>query len=168
MQRFAGAIDALNVRIGHAVAWCALGLVLAEVTVVVLRYVFGIGLIALQEAAIYQHGFLITLGAGFAMVSDDHVRVDILYGRWSPRARALVDLVGTLVLLLPFCAVIWSYAYPYVAQSWKIMEGSRESSGLPILFVLKTGLLVFAALLAIQGVAVAFRSMAAIMDRRKA
>ncbi len=165
MLRLAGIIDAVNRRIGHVTAWLAFGLVLAEFAVVVLRYVFGIGLISLQEAAVYQHAFLITLGAGFALLSDDHVRVDIFYGAMSARRRAMVDLFGVIFLLLPFCGVLWVYAFPYVAQSWRILEGSRESSGLPILYILKTGILAFAVLLALQAVSLAIRSMAVVVKR---
>jgi len=162
MLRLAALIDAVNRRVGRAAALCALGLVLAEFGVVILRYVFGVGLIGLQEAATYQHGFLIVLGAGFALLTDEHVRVDILYGGMSPRRRALVDLLGVVFLLLPFCWVLWAYAFPYVAQSWRILEGSRENSGLPFLYILKSGLLAFALLLALQAVSLAMKSLDAL------
>lgn len=158
LRRLADLIDGINRCAGRAVAWLALGLVLAEIVVVMLRYVFGIGLIQLQEAAVYQHGFLVTVGAGYTLLANGHVRVDILYARMSERRRALVDMLGVLFLLLPMCAVIWFYAWPYVAQSWRIMEGSREASGLPVLYVLKTGILAFALLLGLQGVSMAIRA----------
>lgn len=157
-------IDGINRRVGRLVAWMTLGLVLAELIVVILRYVFGIGLIQLQEAAVYQHGFLITLGAGHTLLSQGHVRVDILYSRFAARGRAIVDLLGAVIFLIPVCVLIWSYAWPYVAQSWRILEGSRETSGLPILYVLKTGILAFALLLGLQALALAIRSGATLIN----
>lgn len=157
--RIADVIDGINRLVGRVVAWMTLGLVLVAFGVVVLRYVFGIGLIQLQEAAVYQHGLILTLGAGYTLLKDGHVRVDILYGRMGERRRALVNLLGVLILLLPMCILVMGYAWPYVAQSWRILEGSREASGLPVLYVLKTGILAFAGLLAMQGIAVALRAV---------
>ena len=135
-----------------------MGLVLAEFSVVLLRYGFGIGLIQLQELAVYQHALLFTLGAGYTLMSDGHVRVDIVYQKFGERGRALVDMCGGLFLLLPLCVIVWMYAWPYVAQSWRILEGSREASGLPILFILKSGILAFALLLGLQAVSLIIRA----------
>lgn len=159
MLRLADLIDGVNRRIGHSVAWMALGLVLVEVAVVILRYVFSIGLIQLQEAAVYQHGFLITLGVGYTLLQRGHVRVDIIYGRLRERGRSAVDLFGALFFVLPLAWLIFEYSWPYVAQSWRIMEGSREASGLPFLYVLKSGILGFAILLGLQAISLAIHSV---------
>ena len=153
-------IDLASYRIGRAVAWLALTMVLLQFVVVILRYVFGTGEIWLQEAIIYQHGLLFMLGASFTLLKDGHVRVDIVYAGLSPRAKAVVDLVGATLLLVPVMAVILWVSYPYVARSWAVLEGSRETSGMPAVFLLKTVILAFAITMLLQGVSTIIRSVA--------
>ena len=86
------------------------------------------------------------------------MRVDIFYADASPRTKALVDLCGSLLLLLPFMAVLAWFALPYVARSWAILERSRETSGLPFVYLLKTLIPLFAVLMALQGIAQAIRA----------
>ena len=164
----ADAIDALNRSIGHAVAWLALAMVLVQAALVIGRYVFGIGSIAVQESVLYMHGLLFTLAAAFALVSDSHVRVDILYRRARRRTRAAIDLAGALGLLLPFMAAIAWTGWPYVVESWRTLEGSRETSGLAFVYLVKTAILAMAGLVALQGVAMAIRALLALTDRRAA
>src|SRR5207237_8650510 len=107
----------------------------------------------LQESILYAHAALFLLAAAWTLKEDGHVRVDVFYAGASPRTKALVDLAGALLLLLPFCvAVIW-FSLPYVARAWAILERSRETSGLPLVFLLKTLIPLFAVMLALQGVA---------------
>ncbi len=87
------------------------------------------------------------------------MRFDNLNGKFGEAGKAIIDLAGSLLLLIPVCLVILIISWPYVAGSWTIMEGSRESSGLPILFLLKSLLLAFPVLLILQGVATACRSV---------
>src|SRR4051794_11088219 len=151
-------IDRLNTAIGRAASWCALAIVLIGFAVVLLRYVLGMGSIWLQESILYAHAALFLLAAAWTLKEGAHVRVDVFYADASPRARAWIDLLGALLLLLPFClAIVW-FSLPYVERSWAILERSRESSGLPLVFVLKTLIPVFALLLALQGVAQAIRA----------
>jgi TRAP-type mannitol/chloroaromatic compound transport system permease small subunit len=156
---FAGAIDRLNQTIGRYAAWLALFMVLLQFAVVVLRYVFGLGFILLQEAVIYLHAMLFTLGVGYTLLVNGHVRVDILYRKASPRARALVDLLGSVFLLMPVCVAIGLTSFPYVETSWRVFEGSKETSGIPAVFALKSFILVFVVLLGMQGVALALNSL---------
>lgn len=151
-------IDRLNTAIGRAASWCALAIVLMGFAVVLLRYVLGLGSIWLQESILYAHAALFLLAAAWTLNEGGHVRVDVFYADASRRAKAWVDLVGTLLLLLPFCLAILWFSLPYVERSWAILERSRESSGLPLVFLLKTLIPVFALLLALQGVAQAIRA----------
>src|SRR3954466_5588617 len=151
-------IDRLNTAIGRAASWCALAIVLMGFAVVLLRYVLGLGSIWLQESVLYAHAALFLLAAAWTLNEGGHVRVDVFYAGASPRAKAWVDLVGTLLLLLPFCLAILWFSLPYVERSWAILERSRESSGLPLVFLLKTLIPVCAVLLALQGVAQAIRA----------
>jgi TRAP-type mannitol/chloroaromatic compound transport system permease small subunit len=158
LAAFAAAIDRLTAAVGSAVTWCLLAMLLVQVTVVLMRYVLGVGSIWLSEAIIYVHATVFMAAAAWVLQRGGHVRVDIFYADASPRTRAIVDLAGALLLLLPFVGVLAWFALPYVARSWAILERSRESSGLPLVFLLKTLIPVFALLLALQGLAQAARA----------
>jgi TRAP-type mannitol/chloroaromatic compound transport system permease small subunit len=129
-----------------------------QVTVVLLRYAFGIGSIWLQESILYAHAGLFMLAAAWTLAVGGHVRVDIFYAQASARQRAWVDLLGTLLLLLPFMAALLVLSLPYVGRAWAIFERSRETSGLPFLFVFKTLIPLFALLMLLQGAALAIRA----------
>jgi len=154
----ADGIDRITVAIGRIGMWCSLYVVVAEFAVVVLRYAFGFGSIRLQESVLYAHAGLFMLAAAWTLQIDGHVRVDIFYTHASPRARAVVDLVGAVVFLLPFAVVLFALALPYVERSWSIFEGSPQPSGLPLVYLLRTVILAFAALIGLQGMAQAIRA----------
>ena len=130
-------LDGVNRSVGLVVAWLALAMVLVTFVVVVLRYVFDSGSIALQESVTYMYAILFMLGAAYTLQQDGHVRVDILYQRFSRRARAWVDLLGSLFLLTPVCVFLFIASWDYVADAWSIREGSREAGGLPGVWLLK-------------------------------
>src|SRR5262249_48715193 len=134
----ADVIESVIAAIGRAVIWLTLAVVLVQFAVVVLRYAFGIGSIWLSESVIYAHAAMVMLVAAWTLQQNGHVRVDVFYADAAPRAKALVDLLGALFLLLPFMAVIGWFALPYVARSWALLERSREVSGLPFVYLLKT------------------------------
>lgn len=156
--RIADRIDCVNTAVGRTAAWAALLIVLVQFIVVVMRYVFGVGSIWLTETIIYGHATLIMLAAAWTLYAGGHVRVDVFYADFAPRTKAWVDLAGALLLLLPFMLVIAWFAIPYVARSWASLERSREASGLPLLFLLKTLIPLFAFMMALQGVSQAIRA----------
>jgi TRAP-type mannitol/chloroaromatic compound transport system permease small subunit len=158
MTALADRIDRLTTAIGRAVAWLALVIVLLQFALVVARYVFAFGSIWLTETVVYADATLFMLAAAWTLRTGGHVRVDVFYAEASPRTRAIVDLVGALLLLLPFALVLLWLSAPYAARSWAILERSQESSGLPLVFVLKTLIPLFAVLMALQGVAQVIRS----------
>lgn len=166
MKAFAARLDQLNEVVGRTVCWLAVLMVVVQFLVVVLRYVFGIGFVALQESILYMHGILFMAAAGYTLLHDEHVRVDIFYRDASPRKKAFVNLFGTLFLLWPICALIWWTSFDYVAMSWSVFEGSRELSGLPLMYLLKTFILIFASLLSVQGLSLAIRSGLEIWGQR--
>jgi TRAP-type mannitol/chloroaromatic compound transport system permease small subunit len=168
MLAWADRIDRITAATGHTAAWCVLIMVAAQFAVVVLRYVFGIGSVWLQESIIYAHAALILLAAAWTLAVGGHVRVDILYADAAPRTRAMIDLAGAVLLLIPFMLLILVAATPYVARAWAILERSREAGGLPLVFLLKTLIPIFAILLALQGVAQAMRAWAALSAARPA
>jgi TRAP-type mannitol/chloroaromatic compound transport system permease small subunit len=181
-------IDGVNDRIGRAVAWLMLTMVLMTCFVVLLRYAIlpltaplqeiewfagSIGLpliwlrenyVKLQESYVWMHGITFMAGAGYTLLHDGHVRVDIFYRGSSPRYQAWVNLIGTLLLLFPVMSVIGYYAYPYVMDSWAKLEASREAGGLQGLYLLKSMLLVFVVLTIAQGVSLIFRSILVLLN----
>ncbi|MCB9959521.1 MAG: TRAP transporter small permease subunit [Rhodospirillaceae bacterium] len=157
---WADRVDVLNRWVGRTVRWAVLGVMLIQFGAVVMRYVFGTSEIFVQESILYLHAFLFMLGAGYTLLHDGHVRVDIFYGEASPRGRAWVDLLGTLFLLMPTClALIW-YTLPSAINAWSILEGPISVGGIPASFLLKSLPPVFAALILIQGLAMALRAAA--------
>jgi TRAP-type mannitol/chloroaromatic compound transport system permease small subunit len=166
MSALAERIDRLNAAIGHAVAWLALAVVLLQFALVVARYLFGLGSVWLTETVIYAHATLFMLAAAWTLGAGGHVRVDIFYAEASARSKALVELIGALLLLLPFMLVLIWLSVPYAARSWAILEHSQETSGLPIIFALKTLIPLFALLMALQGVAQAIRAAATLSRAR--
>ncbi len=159
MKRIIALIDGLNRRIGHVVAWCAIYMVLVQFAVVILRYVFAMSFIAVVETVWYSHGLLFMLGAGYTLLHDGHVRVDVIYGDASDRTRAIVDLLGSVFFLLPVAFMIFWFSRGYIINSWKVFEVSAESGGLPLVFAYKTVIWAFAILIGLQGIAMALRAI---------
>ena len=160
LTRLVKLIERLTTAVGRAASWCALAIVLLGFAVVLLRYVLGLGSIWLQESILYAHAALFLLAAAWTLKEGGHVRVDVFYASASPRVRAWIDLIGALLLLLPFCIAVMWFSWPYVIRSWAILERSRETSGLPLVFALKTLIPLFALMLALQGLSQAIKSIA--------
>jgi TRAP-type mannitol/chloroaromatic compound transport system permease small subunit len=158
LQHIVSLIDRLNAGIGRAASWAVLAMVLVQFAIVMLRYVAGLGSLWMQESLHYMLAILVLFAAPWTLQNNGHVRVDIFYADAAPRTKAKVDLAGALLLLIPFMvAVIW-FSWPYASRAWAIMEGSREAGGIPLVFLLKSSIPAFAALLLLQGVAQAFRA----------
>ncbi len=158
-SRLIQCIDAATLYLGRGLAWLTLAMVLVMSAVVLLRYGLGRGSIFLQDLVTYLYGAVFLLGAAFALRQDGHVRVDIFYRRFSPKAQAWVNLIGTVTCLLPFCMfVVWA-SWDYVALSWRIREASSEPGGIAAVFLLKSLIPAMAVTLALQGVAEALRAI---------
>lgn len=152
-------INKMNDWIGRTVSWLTLAMVLVTFAIVILRYAFNVGWVAMQESVSYMHALVFMLGAAYTLKLDGHVRVDIIYQRFGAKGRAWIDLFGTLFLLLPVAGfILWS-SWEYVSASWEIHESSRNSGGLPGVYLLKTSILVMAVLLILQGLSLALSSL---------
>ncbi|MCB8889364.1 TRAP transporter small permease subunit [Vreelandella malpeensis] len=145
-------LDSLTEGVGRAIAWLVIVMMLVQFAIVVLRYFLGVNSIVMQESVMYMHATVFMLGAAWTLKQDGHVRVDIFYRKLSSRARAWVDLLGTLFLLVPVALFIAIGSYHYVLTSWTIMERS-PNGGIPAVYLLKTLILVMMALLLLQAVA---------------
>jgi TRAP-type mannitol/chloroaromatic compound transport system permease small subunit len=159
MNRIIAGLDWINRAIGLTVCWFALAMVLLQFAIVILRYMFGISYIFLQEGVLYMHAGLFMLGAGYALLVDEHVRVDILYGLLGARGRAVIDVLGGLVLLLPSMLVILWATWPFVHRSWIFLEGPMSVGGIPASFLLKSLIPAFCVLLALQGISLILSSL---------
>ena len=160
-------LDGLSIKVGHAVSWLTLLMVLVTFVIVVMRYVFGAGLIWLQESLTWMHAAVFMLGAAYTMQQEQHVRVDIFYSRMPERQRAWVDLLGVLIFVFPMCAFFVYASLDYVDASWSLREVSRNSGGLPYPFVplLKSVLIIMPIAVALQGMSLLLRSVKIIRDR---
>lgn len=136
-QQLRGLID----RLGALLGWLVLAMAVTTATVVVLRYFFEIGSIALQESVTYLHATVFMLGAAYAAQRDQHVRVDIFYRSFSRRRQLWVNLIGTLLFLLPVMGLLFWFAWDYVLASWAMAERSSDSGGLAYRYMLKSLLL---------------------------
>ena len=131
MGRLLGHIERLNIWIGRSVAWLTLVMVLVTFAIVVLRYLFDLGWIWLQESVTWMHAAVFLLGAAYTLARDDHVRVDVFYRQAGERRRALTNLLGSVLFLAPVAMFLGWGSLDYVTASWEIREGSREAGGLP-------------------------------------
>jgi TRAP-type mannitol/chloroaromatic compound transport system permease small subunit len=158
VTRLAPVVEAFVRGAGRVSLFLVLAMAAIQFAAVILRYVFGLNFIAMQESVTYLHGAVFLLAGGYAVLTDDHVRVDIFYREASPRRKAMVDLAGTYLFLLPFCLVALWAASPYVANSWAVREGSVEQSGIKGVYLLKTLIPIYLTLLLLAGFTVAARA----------
>ena len=152
-------IDALNDFIGRGVSWLTLFMALVMFVTVVLRYMFNMGWIWMQESVMFMHGFVFMLAGGYTLLAEEHVRIDIFYRPMSEKKKAVVNMIGIVFLLFPTCFVIFYFGYPYVSDSWSVLEDSREAGGLPGVYLLKSAILAFAVLVGLQGISKFIRAL---------
>ena len=154
-------LDRFSERLGKAASWLTLFMVLVTFVVVVMRYVFDMGFIWLQESVVWMHAFVFMVGAAYTLQQEEHVRVDIFYRDMSAKGRAWVDILGVLLFLFPLCAFLAWAAFDFVAVSWRLEEASRESGGLPypLIPLLKSILVVMPITVSLQGFSMLARSL---------
>ncbi len=155
MQRLKSILERISELTGSAMAWLTVLMVLGTFVIVVLRYVFDLGWIAMQESIVWMHAAVFMLGASYTLKHNEHVRVDIFYRRTTAERRAWVNVAGTVVFLLPLAGFVAVTSWDYVSTSWAIREASREAGGLPFPFVpiMKSLIPATAVLLMLQGIA---------------
>lgn len=164
MLKLADELDRVNRMVGVMVRWLALTMVLTQFGIVILRYVYGVSFIFLNETVLYMHAAMFMLAAGYTLLVDGHVRVDIFYGKLSASGKARIDILGALGFLLPSMAMIAWYSWPSVRNSWTILEGAISVGGIPASFLLKSLIPAFCLLLAVQGLACLLRDLARLTE----
>lgn len=152
-------IERLNDRLANFLSYFLLGMVGISFVIVVLRYVFHLGWVWLQDLVLYLHASVFLLACTDTLLKDQHVRVDIFYQRWTEKRKAWVNLIGSALLLLPTCVLIFYQSLPYVQDSWRIFEGAKDSGGLNAVFLLKSLLLIVCLLLTTGALAQFLRSL---------
>lgn len=168
MKAIAGvvvAIGRLNTFVGRLLSWFAFGSLVVCFVVVVQRYVFSTTNLWMQDLYVWLNGAMFMGVAGYALLIDAHVRVDIFYRPAGTRRKAINDLIGVVLFLLPFCAVVGIWSLPYIQMTWSLREASENVGGMQGLYILKTFILVFVVLVGLQGIAMALRSVLVLAGR---
>lgn len=160
-------IDKFNLLVGRSIAWLTVLMVLITFLIVVMRYGFNVGSIALQESVIYMHAFVFMLGVAVTLQKNEHVRVDIFYQKMSQRSKAIVNCTGVILLLLPLCGFIAWSSWEYVVESWELKEGSREAGGLPWVYILKSCIIAMVVLLTLQAISEFLKNLITIIRPSK-
>lgn len=153
LSKIALRINQFSYGVGQVISWLTLLLVMLVMTVVISRYLLGVGSIAIQESVSYVHAIIFMLGLAFTLQRGGHVRVDIFYREFSPRRKATVDLIGAAIFLLPLCGLILVGSWDYVMASWAIKETSSETGGIAAVYLLKTLMIIMPITLGLQGIA---------------
>lgn len=157
MLGIAHAIDRMNTIVADVVRWLALIMVLVQFCIVIGRYVFGFNSIAAQESVLYMHATLFMLGAGFTLLVDKHVRVDVFYAKVSEAARRRIDILGHVFLLIPSMTAFLYWSWPSVRNSWAILEGPISVGGIEAVFLLKSLIPAFCILILLQSLSLLVR-----------
>ncbi|WP_413203515.1 TRAP transporter small permease subunit [Rhodospirillum sp. A1_3_36] len=165
LYRLSRLIDGFSMVTGKAIAWLAIAMVLVQFAVVMMRYVYGISFIWMQESITYMHALLFMVGAGYTLLMDGHVRVDVFYREAGQRKQARIDLLGAIFFLIPFSILIIDVSWGYVVNSWAVHEGSKETSGIQAIFLLKSVIPLFAVLLILQALSIIARSLLVLSGR---
>ncbi len=157
MLGLAEAIDRMNQAVATAVRWLALIMVLVQFVIVIGRYVFGFNSIAAQESVLYMHATLFMLAAGYTLLVDKHVRVDVFYAKASETVRRRIDIFGHIFLLIPSMVALLYWSWPSVRNSWKILEGPISVGGIEAVFLLKSLIPAFCILILLQSLSLLVR-----------
>jgi len=158
-------IDATNEWIGRAVSWVTLGLVVVVFVDVVMRYLFNTSFVFTQELEWHLFAFIFLIGAGYTLLHDGHVRVDIFYQRLGFKGRAWINLIGVIFFLLPGCIMVIVTSWQFVYDAWSVMEGSPDPGGIPYRFVVKGTITVGFFLLCLQGISLGIHSLLQILGK---
>ena len=151
-------LDRFISLLGEYAAWLNVILVLLIAVQVVMRYVFHISFVALEEAEWHLYGTAALFGISYCVVINNHIRVDILSQRFSPRTKEIVEILGILFLVMPVVTVLFVHGLEFVQSSWHVNESSRSPMGLPWRWAIKSVIPVSMALFGLSAISRAIRS----------
>lgn len=158
LRELARKIDAFQERFGSGVSWLMFGMVVVVFSDVIFRYVFNRSWVFVQELEWHLFGLVYLLAAGYTMLYDEHVRIDVLYSKWSPRKKAWVDFVLLFVMFFPSAILVVYTTWPFVKHAWGVNEGSPDPGGLPARWAYKGVIIIGFVLLMLQGVSQAIKN----------
>ena len=159
MEKSIRFLESINERAGKIISWVSVLMVIVISLDVTFRYLFQFTFIWIVELEIYLYGFLFLLASGYTFKHDKHVRVDVFYAKMSNKNKAIIDLIGALLFLLPWCFIIIKVSSSYAYTSFEIGEGSAQPGGLPALYILKFSITLGFVFLALQGIASVLKSI---------
>ncbi len=159
LRRLEQAIGKLSGAFGWLAGWLCILMIGVVFVDVVARYGFDAGSIAMQELEWHLFAAVFLLGAAYTMREDANVRVDVFYARMTPRKKAMVDIFGTVVFVIPMCTLILYSSYDFVSYSYQIQEISNDPGGLPYRFAFRALLPLGYFLVMIQSLAVVSRNV---------
>jgi TRAP-type mannitol/chloroaromatic compound transport system permease small subunit len=165
IRAFIRGVDGLNQKIGTFVSWLTSVMVLVVCYDVFTRYVMKNSFVAVQELQWHLFAIIFLIGAAFTLKENGHVRVDVFYARLTPRRRALIDLFGCLVFLIPFSLLVIGTSKQFVLMSWTMGEVSPDPGGLPARYLLKGMIPAGFVLVLLQGIVLALRSVLVLTNR---
>ncbi|OLC15295.1 MAG: hypothetical protein AUH29_08150 [Candidatus Rokubacteria bacterium 13_1_40CM_69_27] len=158
LRELARNIDAFQERLGNGVSWLMFGMVAVVFSDVVFRYLFNQSWVFIQELEWHLFGLVYLLAAGYTMLYDEHVRIDIIYAKWSPRKKATVDLVLLFVMFFPSAIMVVYTTWPFFRHSFAVNEGSPDPGGVPFRWAYKGVIIVGFGLLMLQGISQAIKN----------
>jgi TRAP-type mannitol/chloroaromatic compound transport system permease small subunit len=165
LERLCRLIDSMSERVGRLVAWVTLGLVLVVFVDVVMRYLFNTSFVFTQELEWHLFAFIFLIGAGYTLLHDGHVRVDIIYQRYGYKARAWTNLIGVILFLIPGCVMVVITSWKFVYNAWSVLEGSPDPGGIPFRFLIKGTITVGFLLVLLQGVSLGIHSLLQLLGK---
>lgn len=165
IRGFIRLIDGMNEVVGRITAWTTLGLVLVVFIDVVMRYAFNTSYVFAQELEWHLFSFIFLMGAGYTLLHEGHVRVDIIYQSLSPKGQAWVDLIGVIFFLIPGCFLVIKTSYFFTQASFQSLEGSSDPGGIPYRFILKSLIPLGFSFLVLQGISLGLKSMLTIFGK---
>jgi len=163
LKGFCGVIDRSNEAVGRMVSWVSLLLVLVVFVDVVMRYLFKTSFVFTQELEWHLFAFIFLIGAGYTLLHDGHVRVDIIYQRLGTKGRAWVNLIGVIFFLIPGCYLVIVTSWKFVGNSFSMLEGSPDPGGIPYRFIVKGTMTVGYFLLLMQGLSMGVHALLQIL-----
>ena len=159
LKSIANFIDAINEYVGRGVSWVTTLLVVVVFTDVMMRYLFNTSFVFTQELEWHIFAFIFLMGAGYTLLYDGHVRVDIIYQRLSTKGQAWVNFICCFVFLFPGCLLVIYTSYGFAAEAFRLMEGSPDPGGIPFRFILKSCIPIGFSLFILQGVSLMLNSL---------
>lgn len=168
IKMITGIIDRSNELVGRVVSWVSLLLVLVVFVDVVMRYAFRISFVFTQELEWHLFAFIFLIGAGYTLLHDGHVRVDIIYQRLGPKGKAWINLIGVIFFLIPGCLLVISTSWKFVGNAFSIMEGSPDPGGIPYRFIVKGTMTVGYILLLLQGISMGLHALLQVLGSETA